>query len=157
MSRACGRSLGQRIGFEAAMRKGTAHRESTLSSEQFFVPISLGELVDKITILEIKTEHITDAAKLENVNRELELLRAACSIEMTRIDELRRELKAVNERLWTIEDKIRDCERNGDFGPQFVELARSVYKTNDRRADIKRKINLVTGSSLMEEKSYSGY
>ena len=117
----------------------------------------MGDLVDKITILEIKTERISDSAKLENVDRELELLRDACPIELSRIDELRRELKAVNERLWTIEDEIRDCERNGDFGPRFVELARSVYKTNDRRADIKRKINLATGSRLMEEKSYSAY
>ena len=139
------------------MRKGTAHREGALLSGQFCVPVSLGELLDKITILEIKTERIADAAKLENVNRELELLRAACPTEMNRIDELRRELKAVNEQLWTIEDEIRDCERNGDFGRRFVELARSVYKTNDRRADIKRKINLVAGSRLMEEKSYSGY
>ena len=117
----------------------------------------MGDLVDKITILQIKTERISDSAKLENVNRELELLRAACPIELGRIDELRAELKAVNERLWTIEDEIRDCERSGDFGLRFVELARSVYKTNDRRADIKREINLVTGSSLIEEKSYSDY
>ena len=127
------------------------------TSKEVFAPISLGELVDKITILEIKIERLTDVAKLANVSRELELLRTVFPIEMICIDELMRELKAVNERLWTIEDEIRDCERNGDFGPRFVELARSVYKTNDRRADIKRRINLVTGSSLIEEKSYSGY
>lgn len=139
------------------MKKATAHCGAASPSDQFLVPISMGELVDKITILQIKTERISDSAKLENVNRELELLRAACPIELSRIDELRTELKAVNERLWTIEDEIRDCERSGDFGPRFVELARSVYKTNDRRAEIKRRINFVTGSSLLEEKSYSIY
>ena len=117
----------------------------------------MGELVDKITILEIKAERITDAAKLQNVTRELGLLHAACPGEMRSIGGLRKELRSVNEQLWMIEDEIRDCERNGDFGSRFIELARLVYKTNDRRAEVKRRINLVTGSTLIEEKTYSPY
>jgi hypothetical protein len=124
------------------------------------VPVSFGELADKITILEIKTERISDRAKLENVRRELGLLQTAWqqgTEATTAIDTLTRELKAVNEKLWEIEDEIRASERNRDFGPAFIELARAVYKTNDRRAEIKRKINVLVGSSLIEEKSYESY
>jgi hypothetical protein len=123
------------------------------------VEIAPGELIDKITILEIKSERIADAAKRRHVDAELALLVAArdCttpgSAELTR---LKAELKAVNEALWQIEDEIRLCERDEDFGPRFTTWARSVYRTNDRRAALKRHINELLGSQLMEEKSYAG-
>jgi chaperonin cofactor prefoldin len=124
------------------------------------VPISLGELADKITILEIKLERIADQMKRDNVRLELELLREAWTntkkVDVT-LELLMKELKKVNETLWTIEDDIRDCERRKDFGSRFVELARSVYKTNDRRSEIKREINLLLGSGIIEEKSYESY
>ena len=123
------------------------------------VPISPGELLDKITILEIKLARIADPAKLANVRRELEALGA---VEATlgpadSLPALRQSLRAINETLWEIEDDIRDCERAGDFGPRFVELARAVYHTNDRRAAVKREVNLALGSRLIEEKSYAAY
>lgn len=124
------------------------------------IEIAPGELIDKITILEIKTEFISDPGKLTNVRIELETLEKsrdaaiAPSPEMTRLTEA---LKSVNLELWKIEDDIRDCERDGDFGSAFVELARSVYKTNDRRAALKREINTLLGSRLVEEKSYQPY
>ncbi len=124
------------------------------------VEIAPGELIDKITILEIKTERIADAAKVANVRVELETLAAgrdAALPSSTQLTELTAALKEVNEALWVIEDDIRDCERDGDFGPRFVELARSVYKTNDRRAALKRDINELLGSHLLEEKSYKPY
>ena len=124
------------------------------------IEIAPGELIDKITILEIKSERIPDADKLENVRVELETLAAARDAALPASDELDRltaELKRVNEALWVIEDDIRDCERTGDFGERFVELARSVYRTNDVRADLKRQINLALGSRLVEEKSYQPY
>lgn len=123
------------------------------------VPISPGELLDKITILEIKLARMADPAKLANVRRELEALGA---VEATlgpadSLPALRQSLRAINETLWEIEDDIRDCERAGDFGPRFVELARAVYHTNDRRAAVKREVNLALGSRLIEEKSYAAY
>ena len=124
------------------------------------VEIAPGELIDKITILQIKNERITEPEKLANVRVELDTLLATRdrtiepSAELT---ELTAELKAVNERLWQIEDGIRDCERNADFGPQFIELARAVYHSNDLRANLKRRINVLLGSRLIEEKSYSAY
>ena len=124
------------------------------------IEIAPGELIDKITILEIKTERMSDAEKLANVRVELDVLSAsrdaaiAPSHQMTR---LTADLKAVNEELWVIEDDIRDCERAGDFGPKFIELARAVYQTNDRRAALKREINVLLGSALVEEKSYQPY
>ena len=127
---------------------------------QIRIPIAPGELIDKITILEIKSERITDADKLANVSRELAELD---SVRSTAIDaspqlaDLTAQLKAVNEQLWEIEDDIRDCERVKDFGARFVELARSVYKSNDHRAALKRQINELLGSDLIEEKSYSDY
>jgi hypothetical protein len=124
------------------------------------IEIAPGELIDKITILEIKTERITEAAKLENVRIELETLTESRDSAIARSDEMTRltsALKSVNEELWVIEDDIRDCERAGDFGPKFVELARAVYKTNDRRAALKREINDLLGSRLVEEKSYQPY
>lgn len=123
------------------------------------VPVSWGELIDKITILEIKSERMKDEAKRANVARELELLRARLGERavMTEIDRLARALREVNEALWDIEDDIRAHENAGDFGSRFVELARSVYITNDRRADLKRELNMVLGSELIEEKSYMAY
>jgi hypothetical protein len=127
------------------------------TGEPVLVPIAVGELADKITILEIKAERITDAAKLRNVCSELEQLRAVWDRQGRRpaaLEALTQELKKVNESLWVIEDEIRDCERAQDFGPQFIALARAVYRTNDRRAEIKREINLLAGSDIIEEKSY---
>ena len=124
------------------------------------IDVAPGELIDKLTILEIKRERMSDAAKLANVNVEYASLRAACDAALPQdepLPTLWRELRAVNEQLWVIEDDIRDCERNGDFGPRFIELARAVYRTNDRRAELKRAINVALGSSLIEEKSYAAY
>ena len=123
-------------------------------------PVSIGELVDKITILEIKSERLSDPAALANVRRELELL----SGELGKLDladpevgRIRADLKAVNEQLWEIEDDIRDKERQGAFDDRFVELARAVYITNDKRAALKREVNLLLNSALVEEKSYQAY
>jgi len=124
------------------------------------VEVSAGELVDKITILEIKAERISDPDKLANVHRELSSLTATRRDAMPssrELDEFTAELRRINEQLWEIEDDIRDCERNGDFGERFVELARAVYRTNDRRASAKRKINELLGSELVEEKDYADY
>ena len=124
------------------------------------IEIAPGELIDKITILEIKTTFIDDPGKLENVRIELETLeksRDTAIAPSPEMDRLTADLKAVNLELWQLEDDIRDCERDGDFGPKFVELARSVYKTNDRRAALKREINTLLGSRLVEEKSYRPY
>jgi hypothetical protein len=123
------------------------------------VEVSPGELLDKLTILEIKSERIADPRKRENVRTELAALAAAReTLEPSpRLAELVAQLKAVNEALWDIEDAIRLCERDGDFGPRFIELARSVYRTNDRRAALKRAINELLSSSLIEEKSYTDY
>ena len=123
-------------------------------------PVSFGEVVDKITILEIKSERIDDAEKTVNIRRELELLEAAwldAVRDMEDVSEARARLKMVNEELWDIEDKIRLKEKASSFDGEFIELARSVYITNDRRADIKKEINLALGSELVEEKSYEDY
>ncbi len=124
------------------------------------IEIAPGELIDKITILEIKAERIVDAAKRANVLVELRTLtdaRAAAIPLDGEIDRLAAELKTVNEALWEIEDNIRECDRDGDFGPRFVELARTVYRTNDRRAELKREVNLRLGARLVEEKSHKPY
>ncbi|HEU0221325.1 MAG TPA: DUF6165 family protein [Paracoccaceae bacterium] len=124
------------------------------------VPVAPGELLDKITILRIKLKHIADPAKLANVRTELALLEEVCARALPALPELDRlteALQAVNAALWDIEDAIRDRERAGDFGPRFVELARSVYRTNDRRAELKREINTLLGSRIVEEKSYRPY
>lgn len=125
-------------------------------------PISLGELIDKITILEIKQKNIREADKLRNVDHELNILDAKVAqlldaSETAKLQPLKADLKAINETLWDIEDRIRDCERDGDFGPTFIELARSVYFTNDQRAQVKKDINVAFGSELVEEKSYQSY
>jgi hypothetical protein len=122
-------------------------------------PVSWGELIDKITILEIKTGRLPTAEGRANAMTELGLLRgiAAPALAQAQIQSLAAQLKALNEALWEIEDRIRACERSGDFDAGFVELARSVYKRNDERGAIKRQINLVLGSGLIEEKSYQPY
>lgn len=124
------------------------------------VPVSYGELIDKITILEIKTEHMRDAAKLANVRTELDLLNAtwaAHPASRTDIASERAALRAVNQALWDIEDRIRLKEKAQAFDAEFIELARSVYFRNDERAAVKRAINGKLGSTLVEEKSYADY
>ncbi len=124
------------------------------------VPISVGELVDKVTILEIKSEQIPDAGKQANIRREFDALERVLKPLLTAtpaLADLKAELRSINETLWRIEDDIRDCERRRDFGDRFIELARSVYQTNDRRAATKRRIDELTGSDLVEEKSYASY
>ena len=123
-------------------------------------PVSYGELIDKITILEIKSRRIGDAAKLANVRNELDLLNATWANDVashTDIADERARLLAVNELLWDIEDKIRLKERAQAFDQEFIELARAVYFRNDERAAFKREINLKLGSQLVEEKSYQDY
>jgi tetratricopeptide (TPR) repeat protein/ADP-heptose:LPS heptosyltransferase len=123
-----------------------------------WTPVAVGELIDKITILEIKAARLTSPDKLRNVHYELEILRAtqARAWEPSEaLDNLTRELRAVNEALWDIEDEIRRCEAAGDFGPRFIELARSVYRQNDQRAALKRRLNELLGSAIVEEKSYA--
>jgi len=130
------------------------------SGKAVTVEIPSGELIDRITILEIKAQRVTDPEKLNNVEKELRTLTNTrdCFIQPSaELAELTSQLKAVNEALWEIEDGIRDCERAKDFGPRFVELARSVYRNNDRRAELKRKISILLGSNLIEEKSYKPY
>jgi hypothetical protein len=117
-------------------------------------------LIDKITILEIKAERFTDATKRNNVVAELSMLRARrdqAVPQSPQLDALGAQLKTVNERIWELEDSIRDCERRADFGPDFVAVARSIYRTNDERAAVKRQINVALASDLIEEKSYAAY
>ncbi len=124
------------------------------------IDVAPGELLDKIAILEIKAENIADPAKLANVRHELDTLAAAREAGMPgsrALDRLAADLKAVNARLWAIEDAIRAYERAGDFGPAFIQLARDVYRTNDRRAAIKRRVNDLLGAAIVEEKSYTAY
>ena len=124
------------------------------------IDISYGELLDKITILEIKSERIADKAKLENVHTELRVLQDAWDEEgivSEQISAAKDELKKINEALWDIEDDIRQLEATKSFGENFIALARSVYRTNDDRAAVKRKINEALGSALVEEKSYQDY
>ena len=120
-------------------------------------PVSLGELVDKITILDIKNEHLQGPA-LANVQRERQALgRTLDALPLTVEPALVEELRATNASLWSVEDALREHERRQDFGEAFVELARSVYRLNDRRAALKKRINLLAGSALIEEKSYAAY
>ncbi len=130
----------------------------TIPTRSVVIEAAPGELIDKITILEIKSERIADGEKLRNVRAELETLRSARDRTIVPSEDLAAltaELRAVNEALWAVEDDLRECERVGDFGPRFVELARSVYKKNDHRAAIKRRINERLGSRIVEEKSYA--
>lgn len=128
--------------------------------ENIHVPVSPGEVLDKITILEIKSERIEDPAKLVNVRIELGLLSEAWASAIDQDDTIRAlhaELKGVNEELWEIEDDIRDKERAREFDEEFIRLARAVYVTNDRRSEVKKKLNLHLGSKIVEEKSYQDY
>jgi hypothetical protein len=123
------------------------------------VPVSWGELMDKITILQIKAERITAPQARANVAHELASLSqvAGNALRASPVVALIERLRTVNEELWGIEDDIRACEAKADFGSRFVELARAVYKTNDLRAAIKRQINDALGSELVEEKSYTDW
>jgi hypothetical protein len=121
------------------------------------VEVGAGELVDKATILDIKLARFSDPAKRANVEREwraLEPARARLERAFPAVTALEAELRRVNQTLWEVEDAIRRCEAEGDFGSRFVELARAVYKNNDRRAALKKEINLVAGARIVEEKSY---
>jgi hypothetical protein len=124
------------------------------------IEVSPGELLDKLSILEIKSERIDDPEKLRNVQFELDLLTKTLGDRFAENEQMAgyiKDLKSVNEQLWDIEDDIRACEARKDFGETFIQLARSVYQTNDRRADIKKAINSLCGSSIVEEKSYVRY
>jgi uncharacterized protein YukE len=126
----------------------------------FKISVSAGEFLDKLTILEIKSERIKDEEKLRNVHKELDILRrtwAGSPLRQNNISGLLKELKRVNENLWDIEDHIRRKEAEKSFDDEFVRLARSVYQLNDERATIKRELNRVLGSELTEEKSYPDY
>ena len=133
---------------------------SQKDAKPVMIEVGPGELIDKITILRIKSERIGDEAKLKNVRTELDILQKTQAEEVPQSDEMVRleeALKTVNEALWEIEDDIRDCERKGDFGAEFIRLARAVYVTNDKRAALKKEINLLLGSTIVEEKSYAEY
>ncbi|MEE8054772.1 MAG: DUF6165 family protein [Gammaproteobacteria bacterium] len=124
------------------------------------VPISIGELIDKITILETKSQRIGDVNKRRNVRTELDLLNRTWENSPYATDDInkeRNEIKSINEALWDIKDKIRLKEAEGQFDSEFVELARAVYKNNDKRAAIKRQINILFHSDIIEEKSYADY
>ena len=124
------------------------------------VPVSVGEVVDKLTILEIKSARVSDPDKLQNIAAELDALRPLVSggvFDGEEVALLTDALRTVNGHLWDIEDNIRAEEAGGRFGDRFIELARAVYVTNDRRAELKKQINLATGSALVEEKSYKDY
>lgn len=123
-------------------------------------PVAAGELLDKMSILEIKSEKIKDAEKLKNISVELDMLKKVKADKLGETAELTQQynaLKAINEALWVIEDDIRECERQKQFDEKFIQLARDVYFTNDKRCEIKREINVLVGSQLIEEKSYQPY
>ena len=129
-------------------------------TQSIMTEIGSGELIDKITILEIKSDRIADVDKLKNVKRELSVLSATRDAHLSGIDglgDLATQLKAINEALWEIEDDIRACEAQTDFGQKFIDLARAVYITNDKRAAVKKEINLLTGATIIEEKSYTDF
>jgi transcriptional regulator of nitric oxide reductase len=128
--------------------------------ENIKVPVSPGEVLDKITILEIKSERISDPEKAANVRAELALLQESWAENIKDSDvikDLHARLKEINEALWEIEDDIRDKERAKEFDAQFIELARAVYVTNDQRSQVKKELNLHLGSEIIEEKSYQDY
>jgi hypothetical protein len=129
-------------------------------TQPIMTEIGSGELIDKITILEIKSDRISDLEKLKNVRHELSVLSATRDAHLSGIEGLRDlaiQLKTINEALWEIEDDIRACEAQNDFGQKFINLARAVYITNDKRAAVKKEINLLTGASIIEEKSYKDF
>ena len=125
------------------------------------VEVSNGELLDKLTILELKMSNISDDKKLINIKKEFNELSPLAKLLFEKFkDELLikyKELALINSQLWKIEDDIRECEKNKNFGEKFVELARAVYFTNDKRSDVKKQINILTGSGFIEEKSYEDY
>ena len=123
------------------------------------IPVSWGELIDKLTILEIKTERLPTEGARANAGLELKLLREIANpiLDGDEMKNLAARLRALNEKLWEIEDRIRDHERAKDFGPDFIELARAIYRHNDQRGELKRDINLALGSGLIEEKGYRPY
>ena len=131
-----------------------------IKSKKILSEISTGELIDKISILEIKLEKIKNKASQDEINKEYNILKEVknSSIEMTeKLKTLLKEIKEVNLNLWNIEDKLRICEKNKDFGQTFIELARGVYLNNDKRSKIKSKINEVSGSNIKEIKQYVDY
>ena len=121
------------------------------------IEVSNGEIVDKLTIIEIKLDQIKDEKKRVNLNTEFRVLDEAVKKIISKDHELYKELLKINHELWNIEDRIRELEKAKDFGSEFIEVARAVYFTNDRRSDVKRRINELTGSNLIEEKSYEDY
>ncbi len=127
------------------------------------IEVSNGEILDKYTILEIKLSEIKDVEKLKNVQNEYDTLTPdvkaiyALVSDKPALEKLQNDLLTINKKLWNIEDDIRECERKKDFGQVFIELARSVYFTNDERSIVKKDINILTGSDLVEEKSYEDY
>ena len=123
------------------------------------IEVSIGEIVDKLSILKIKTENITDKVKLDNVVKEYEYLLSVVEndLNISTESDLYKELLSINKELWSIEDDIRDKERDKLFDDEFISLARSVYFTNDKRADVKKRINIEYGSEFVEEKSYNKY
>ncbi len=127
------------------------------------IEVSNGEIVDKYTILEIKLSEIKDAEKLKNVQHEYDTLTPDIEViynsvsDKSKLEKLHDDLLTINKKLWKIEDDIRECERKQDFGQTFIDLARSVYFTNDDRSVVKKDINILTGSNLVEEKSYEDY
>jgi hypothetical protein len=125
------------------------------------IEVSNGEILDKITILVIKSKMITDPVKLKNINNELDELKPFLDVvgyeSNNTVNSLVKELESVNEKLWNVEDKLRDKERSKQFDDEFIKLARDVYFTNDERARIKKNLNEVTNSKLVEEKSYQKY
>ncbi len=123
------------------------------------IEVSAGELIDKLTILEIRLSRINDPVRIGNVAAEHQVVATAYDAiaPTAAVCELKNRLRSINEILWNIEDAIRDCERRGDFGSAFIDLARSVYKTNDQRARVKNEINSLLRSRLMEEKAYCTY
>lgn len=130
------------------------------SANKIYAEISVGELLDKISILEIKQKNLKDNEKIKIVNKELKSLNMTLKKDVTMTEEIQslyQDLKKINSMLWDIEDGKRDCERNKDFGDKFIELARSVYIENDNRAKIKNKINQLSGSNISEVKSYDKY
>ena len=134
-------------------------RNGSSNVQTILTPVSIGELIDKITILEIKAERITDAAKLANVRTELDGLWPLWLEQQAArptLGALKDQLKAINERMWDIQDRLRDKEAVQDFGAEFITLARGVYGTNGERVAVKNDINRVAGSALVEEKQYQG-
>jgi hypothetical protein len=132
---------------------------NAMTADGIAIPVSPGELLDKISILEIKVERIADPLRNANVRHELLLLREVRQrlASPDGLEALAASLKQVNQTLWNVEDEIRECERNRRFDDEFIRLARSVYQQNDQRADLKRQINVLLRSAIVEEKSYSSY